>query len=227
MKICPKCNLPLPEKIHFCPKCMYEYPKEKFIVEKSRQIKKEKLVVTAFVFILVSLALLFLGKTVLDLVKRNDAQMKAEKQKQVEQIFQTSEDIFYNPNIVYDFREGLADYNLITQMLGEETESAYIDGDYTIHKFGVIEIYVAADQNVKSVSIEYANADEIVKVQYGILGINGKSTREDALKILGKPEQQYGKEWDYFFDGIIGTPTLRIVFDENNTVAELQYYTLQ
>ena len=37
MKVCPNCNMELPDEAHFCPRCMFQYEKQEI---QEIQIKK-------------------------------------------------------------------------------------------------------------------------------------------------------------------------------------------
>ena len=42
MKVCPNCNMELPDEAHFCPRCMFQYEKQEIqeIQIKNSAIKK-------------------------------------------------------------------------------------------------------------------------------------------------------------------------------------------
>ena len=71
------------------------------------------------------------------------------------------------------------------------------------------------------------DAEEDKIEQYGIHGLNGRTSREDVMESLGNPDQEFSDDWSYRFEGERGIPTLRVLFDESGTVTALQYYTLQ
>ena len=36
MKICPNCHLELPDEAHFCPRCMFQYPKQEIHIKEKK-----------------------------------------------------------------------------------------------------------------------------------------------------------------------------------------------
>ena len=44
---------------------------------------------------------------------------------------------------------------------------------------------------------------------------------------MGVPDEIFEGEWYFEFGGERGMPSLRVVFDENDMVIALQYYTVQ
>lgn len=228
MKKCPKCNLELPSEAHFCPRCMYEYPRVERQSKRGKSVKKKKHIIA--ISVLVSLVFLgtFLRVIRLGNSENKDNQMDKGNQQQVVQIFRTNEMTPDNPAIIHDFEDVLfADLASISQILGEEIKESYPDEEYMVHEFESVEIEVSQDERVKSIYIDYLNAKDEIVEQYGIHGINGMTSRDGVKGRLGTPDQSFEEEWCYRFDGERGTPSLRVFFDENGIVTALQYYTLQ
>lgn len=228
MKNCPNCNLELPSEAHFCPRCMYEYPRIEQSSRKSRLVKKKKSTFVIILVVLMIVVIRFFPLLKLLIPKDNGKHTSVQNQQGVELTFRTNEMSLDNPEIIHDFENVLfTDLDSVSQMLGEEIEESYPDGEYTVHEFESVEIEVSQDERVKSIYIDYMNArDELIE-QYGIHGINGKTSREEVRGRIGTPDQNFEEEWSYRFDGERGMPTLRVFFDENDMVTALQYYTLQ
>lgn len=220
---------------------MYEYVRLEIEDREENDIRKKRVPIVTGILIVVIIAVLRLNVKAIEVYSRQqnveseeqaetaekteiDDKEDVEQSTQLEQVFRAGEDIPHSADILYDFRGELSDYETICEMLSRESEESYQDGEYTIHNFGSVQIDVGENQNVESVYIEYSNADESVKMQYGIWGINGKSNEEDVLEMLGEPEQKLGNQWLYRFEGLMGMPELNVTLDENNTVTALQYY---
>ena len=228
MKNCPKCNLELPNEAHFCPRCMYEYPKMARQRKRIKLIKNKKRV--RIIALLVVLLLLkdFWPLLRLLIPKNDEKKTTQQNQPGIELTFRTNEMSGENPAIIHDFEDVLfTDLASVSQILGDEIEEAYPDGEYMVHEFESIEVEVSQDERVKSIYIDYLDAKDEIIEQYGIHGINGKTSREEVRGRIGSPDQNFEEEWSYRFDGERGMPTLRVFFDENDMVIALQYYTLQ
>ena len=241
MKHCPKCYFELPEEAVFCPRCTYEYPRHEIQIKHSGKKRTNTAVITLIIIIIV--LLFFATLLILHLIQLNNTvepDMKVNKtnseddgpltQEEVESLineyFRTGRDVPYNVDILYDMRNGLNDYDSVWTIFGIKPQETYEKDDYLVYKFEVAELYTK-DEEVEYVYINYADADDEIKTQYGIYGFNGHSTREEIKAIMGTPDQNYGdKEWYYRFDGLLGAPSLGIVFDENGVVIEFYYYTL-
>ncbi len=228
MKNCPNCNLELPSEAHFCPKCMYEYPRVARQRKRIKFIKKKKRVRIILVLVVVLLLKDFWPLLRLLIPKSSEKETTRQNQPSIELTFRTNEMSGENPAIIHDFEDVLfTDLDSVSQILGEEIEEACPDGEYMVHEFESVEIEVSQDERVKSIYIDYMNARDEVIEQFGIHGINGKTSREEVRGRIGTPDQNFEEEWSYRFDGERGMPTLRVFFDENDMVTALQYYTLQ
>lgn len=228
MKKCPKCNLELPSEAHFCPKCMYEYPRADRRRKRRNPLKRKKRVF--IIVFLVSVAFLHILSPLLRplIPKDNGKKTGEQNQQSIEMTFRTNEMSIDNPAIIHDFEDVLlTDLESVSQILGEEIMEAYPDEEYMVHEFESVEIEVSQDERVKSIYVDYLNATDEIIEQYGIHGINGKTSREEVRGRIGTPDQNFEEEWSYRFDGERGMPTLRVFFDENDMVTALQYYTLQ
>ncbi len=228
MKTCPKCNLELPSEAHFCPRCMYEYPRAERKSTSGKSLKKKKRTFVIILLVSVIFVIKFWPLIRLLIPKDNGKNTSVQSQQGIELTFRTNEMSGENPAIIHDFEDVLfTDLDSVSQILGEEIEESYPDAEYMVHEFESVEIEVSQDERVKSIYIDYLNArDEIIE-QYGIHGINGKTSREEVRGRIGAPDQNFEEEWSYRFDGERGMPTLRVFFDENDMVTALQYYTLQ
>lgn len=228
MKNCPNCNLEVPSEAHFCPRCMYEYPRMARKRKSIKFIKKNKRV-RIIVFLVVVLLLKDFWPLIRLLIPKNDEKKTTQQNpSSIEWTFRTNEMSPDNPAILHDFEDALfTDLDSVSQILGEEIEEAYPDGEYMVHEFESIELEVSQDEMVKSIYIGYSNARDEVIEQYGIHGINGKISRDEVRGRLGTPDQSFEEEWGYRFDGERGIPSLKVYFDENGMVIALWYYTLQ
>lgn len=228
MKTCPKCNLELPSEAHFCPRCMYEYPRIERQSKSGKLLKKKKRTFVIILLVSVIFVIKFWPLIRVLIPKDNGKNTSVQNQQAIELTFRTNEMSGENPAIIHDFEDVLfTDLDSVSQILGEETEESYPDAEYMVHEFESVEIEVSQDERVKSIYIDYLNArDEIIE-QYGIHGINGKTSREEVRGRIGAPDQNFEEEWSYRFDGERGMPTLIVFFDENDMVIALQYYTLQ
>ncbi|HAX52928.1 MAG TPA: hypothetical protein DCX82_13490 [Lachnospiraceae bacterium] len=231
MKYCPDCNCLLPDDAHFCMKCMYKYPKAEVVFEREERRKKSKAHIWVISIVLVCVLCLGASFYVTIQMRKKIAGYKAEQAKQKEewmqQMFRTGADIPYNTDVKYDFRDNLTDFEGLQQMLGEETEEVYEDNEYTVHTFGIVSAYVDDYNDVSTIYIDYTNADEPMKKEYGVYGFNGESTKEEMLKELDTPDQNFAEEEYYFrFDGKEGAPELCAIWDTEGNITALQYFRL-
>ncbi len=228
MKQCPNCNLELPQEAHFCPRCMYEYPRIKrgYPIEKMRNRDRRTWFIILCAILIVGVQFWPLLKNMFSRDKEEQVYMQGSQEP--DYIFRTNEMSVDNPDVVHDFEGVLfTDLHAVVPILGEEITEPYPDGEYMVYQFHGIEFDVSQDERIKSIYIDYLDVNEEKIEQYGIHGINGRTSREDVMRSLGNPDQEFSEEWCYRFDGERGIPTLRVIFDENGTVAALQYYTLQ
>ena len=227
MKNCPKCNLELPSEAHFCPRCMYEYPKTESKSKSGRSVKKKK---RTFLIILLVFVLLIKFWPLIKLLipKGNDNQIGGGNQQQVVPVFRTNDMTLDNPEVIHDFEDILfTDLDSVSQILGEEIMEAYPSVGSMVHEFESVVIAVSEDDYINCIYIDYLNAKNEIVEQYGIHGFNGNTSKEEVKGTLGAPDEIFEGEWYYEFGGERGMPSLRVVFDENDMVIALQYYTVQ
>ena len=207
---------------------MYDYPRAERKSQSGKSLKKKKRTFVIILLVSVIFVIKFWPLIRLLISKDNGKNTSVQNQQAIELTFRTNEMSGENPAIIHDFEDVLfTDQDSVSQILGEEIEEAYPDVEYMVHEFESVEIEVSQDERVKSIYIDYLNArDEIIE-QYGIHGINGKTSRDEVRGRLGTPNQNFEEEWSYRFDGERGMPTLRVFFNENDMVIALQYYTLQ
>ena len=207
---------------------MYEYPRtEKHIKRRSPLIRKKRFYIIISILVVMLLQMCWPLTRVLQ-PKNDDKQTSEQNQPSMESTFRTNETSVDNPEVIHDFENILfAELHSVSQILGEEIVEAYPDAEYMVHEFESVMIEVSSDEKIKSIYIDYSSAKDEIIEQYGIHGINGKTSREQVQSGLGTPEQNFDEEWCYRFDGERGIPSLRVFFDENGMVTALQYYTLQ
>ena len=207
---------------------MYEYPRtEKQIKRRSPLIRKKRFYIIISILVVMLLQMCWPLTRVLQ-PKNDDKQTNEQNQPSMESTFRTNETSVDNPEVIHDFENILfAELHSVSQILGEEIVEAYPDAEYMVHEFESVMIEVSPDEKIKSIYIDYSSANDEIIEQYGIHGINGKTSREQVQSGLGTPEQNFDEEWCYRFDGQRGIPSLRVFFDENGMVTALQYYTLQ
>lgn len=228
MKNCPNCNLELPNEAHFCPKCMYEYPRVARQRKRIKVIKKKKRVRIIVVLVIILLVKDFWPLLRLLIPKSSEKEKTQQNQPSIESTFRTNEMSGENPAILHDFEDVLfTDLDSVSQILGEEIMEAYPSVGSMVHEFESVEIAVSEDDYINSIYIDYLNAKNEIVEQYGIHGFNGKTSKEEVKGTLGAPDEIFEGEWYYEFGGERGMPSLRVVFDENDMVIALQYYTLQ
>ncbi len=220
-KICPRCGLELPEEAHFCPKCMYRYLQTESVQSEPKK-KKHYTVIVCGVVITVFLMLAG-GLLLFQEIEKQAEQEDIKHQAQLKQIFRTGEELPYHDEIVYDLRDCMTDWETVRQKLGEETEEASQEGEYTVHTYENAEITVNSEGIVQDIYINYK--EDTDKVKYGLYGFCGTSEREKIKADLGTPDQNYGEnEYFYRFEGIEGAPTLCFSFADDGSVEEIEYY---
>lgn len=221
MKICPNCHLELPDEAHFCPRCMFQYPKQEIHIKE----KKNK---TVLWFIFAGILLVgFLAGILLvrNYIQNNAGKKEVDIQSIREQYFDTGEDIEYNSEIENDLRNILgSDFVDVQSVFGEETEAMYQEENMNIHTFGNVTVTVNQDAVIQDVTIDYTVETDIKK--YGIYGIDGKSDMDTVKSLLGTPDQDYGDEFCYRFDREL-SPGLNIYFSDTGVVEKLEYYYVQ
>lgn len=221
-KKCPKCGLELPEESHFCPRCMYEYPRTELVHFEKKQKKRHYTAIVVGV-VLVAFLLPMGGIAINRTIGKNVTQGEIEKQQQLSRIFRTGEDIPNDDGMIYDLRDCLTEWEIVRQKLGKETKEPVSEGEYTIHTFENVEISVDDNGIVQDIYIRY---EEVIdKERYGLYGFCGSSERNMIKEIIGVPEQNYGEnEYLYRFEGLEGTPTLCFRFSNSGIVEEIEYY---
>lgn len=207
MKNCPKCGYELYDGAHFCPKCMYEYPRVEIKMTPSRSKKKPKYIVVLLLILFATLIVIWGNNTESDFTVSGEN----ENQGSTPEIFMDEQTAIKNEDIEYDFRDDLTTYEEVKERLSVSP---------------IVEFDVDDYGNVVSICLNYENADEASKKKYGIHGINGETTTDEVIAILGVPEQNYGEtEYTYMFRGMAGMPSLIITFDDNGIVQDLLYYS--
>lgn len=231
MKYCPNCNCLLPNDAHFCLKCMYEYPKSEIVFEREERKKKKKvhLIIINIIVVCILCTSVF-TYTIIQIKKKiadYRAEQAAEKEAWIQRMFRTGEDIPYNGDIKYDFRDNLTGLEELQQKLGEETEEVYEDDGFMVHTFGIVTAYLNENNVISCIYIDYTVADRQMRKEYGVYGFNGESTKEQMLEEFEIPDQNLGEEEYYFrFDGLEGAPSLCAIWDENGDITALQYYRI-
>lgn len=207
---------------------MYEYPRiqKVYPAEKMRNRDRKTLIIILFAILIVGVQFWPLLRNMIPRDKEEPIYMQGLQEPSY--VFRTKEMSEDNPAVIHDFENILfEELSAFVPVLGEEIAEPYAEGDYMIHKFQDIEIDVSRDERIKSIYIDYLDAEEDKIEQYGIHGLNGRTSRDDVMESLGNPDQEFSDEWSYRFEGERGIPTLRVLFDESGTVTALQYYTLQ
>lgn len=201
---------------------MYEYPRTEIVQCEIKQKKRHHTVITVGIVIAVFL-LLAGGIAIKQAAEKNVAQREIEKQEPLKQIFRTGEDIPYNDEIIYDLRDCIAEWETVSQKLGEETKEPFAEGEYTVHTFENMEVSVNSMGMVQDIYISYG--EDMNKEKYGLYGFCGNSERDMIKESMGVPDQNYGEnEYLYRFNGLEGTPTLRFWFSDSGIVEGIEYY---
>ena len=218
MKICPNCHLELPDEAHFCPRCMFQYPKQEIHIKEKKNRALLWLILVGI--LLVGLITGFL--LVRNYMRQNSGRKEVDIQSIREQYFDTGEDIEYDSEIENDLRDILGnEFTDVQSVFGEETEAMYQKDNMDIHTFGNVTIAVNQDAVIQDVTIDYtAEAD---KTKYGIYGIGGNSDMNTVKSVLGTPNQNYGDEFCYRFDREL-SPGFNIYFSDAGVVEKLEYY---
>ena len=120
MKICLNCHLELPDEAHFCPRCMFQYPKQEIHIKEKKNGALLWLILVGI--LLVGLITGFL--LVRNYIRQNSGKKEVDIQSIREQYFDTGEDIEYNSEIENDLRDILgSDFADVQSVFGEETEA--------------------------------------------------------------------------------------------------------
>lgn len=229
MKTCPQCGNMLPEESHFCPKCMYEYERAETVVpEISAQCENKKKWNQSVMAVFVLLAVVtFLFYVILNNDKPSsnghseNGNVVEESIKLLRTEADINTDVEVNYTIKYDMRNILPDLEDMIQFLGEPTEPITKVNEYDEYIYGDVEVLIDGAE-VYDILIDYQEAES--PDEYGLYGICGKTTRDEVKKILGTPNQDYGNEYSYYFDGAARGPMLKIWFDSKDQVECIEYY---
>lgn len=221
MKRCPNCDNSIPDEAHFCPRCLYQYPKEDVVIRSGEKQKKR---IYPFVLLGVGLCLTMLIGGIL--IKRNIADKgnfdDKVSQEKVDQYYRRGIEIPYVERIRYDYRDALGAYEDVKDVFGEETDSTYWEGQFTVHTYGNTEVSVNDEGNVQKIFVNYSLAGN--EQHSGIYGIDNLSVRSGDIGSLGQPDKEYGdNEWHYYFEEN-NYATLVIWFDDNDRVSSMKYY---
>ena len=228
MKKCPNCDNDIPSAAHFCPRCMYQYPKQEFHAQ-----SKTKKNYAWFIVGLLLIIVMIIG--VLILIKHSKANQQLEQEQQVhitkEQQMDKmiGKDIPYSDQLEKDYRDSLTDYASIKDTFGEETMPIYLDENEgaIVYTHGNILVYVNGDMNIQKIVIDY-------KVEghgrYGIYGIDNGNTKSEVMKILGPPDrkeeiERESNKW-FYYDITHEFTTLVIQFSVDGRVSALDYIRL-
>lgn len=224
MKVCPNCNMELPDEAHFCPRCMFQYEKQEIQIKNSHK-KTILLWVFGSILMIGILSIIFLAKIkIQDLVNRNELE-KADIQNIIDENFRTDENIIYDSEVENDLKDALGSgFADMRSTLGEETDEIYHENGMTIHTFGMLVVAVNQEEVIQDILIDYTAGDN--KKEYGIYGIDGTSDVSSVKRVLGAPDQEYGNELCYRFDREF-SPGLNISFSDAGMVETLEYYYVQ
>ena len=228
MKKCPNCSNDIPSEAHFCPRCMYQYPKSEF----HTQPKAKKNYAWLLVALLSILAIL-IGVLVFVKYSKTNQQPVQGEQAQVIQEQPTpkanNKEIPYSHHLEQDYRDSLTNYASVKDTFGVETMPIYFDEneEAIVYTHGNIVAYTNGDISVQKIVIDY-------KVEghgrYGIYGIDNANTKNEVLNILGPPEKKeiIEKEQDkwIYYDITHEFTTLIIQFGADDRVDMLDYSRL-
>ena len=224
MKICPNCNMELPDEAHYCPRCMFQYEKQEIQIKDTHK-KYILLWVIGSVLIIGMLITIPLVKLAIQSRVNKNHLDKSEIQNIINENFRTGENIIYDSEVEYDLRDVLGSELIdMKSTLGEETDEMYRENGMDIYTFGMITVAVNQEAVVQDILIDYTAGEN--KEEYGIYGIDGTSDVSSIKAILGTPDQEYEKELCYRFDREFN-PGLNITFSDDGMVEQLEYYYVQ
>lgn len=221
MKICPNCNMELPDEAHFCPRCMFQYEKQEIQIKDS--YKKHRLLwVFISVLVIAVLIMISLVRNSIENIGNSDDLDESEIQKIIDENFRTDENIIYDSEIEHDLRDMLGSrFDDVKSIFGEETQEIYYEQGMTVYTFGMLTVAVNQGGVIQDVLIDYTEGEN--KKEYGIYGIDGESGVDAVKTTLGTPNQEYEKELCYRFEREFN-PGLIITFSEDGIVEQLEYY---
>lgn len=227
MKVCPNCNMELPDEAHFCPRCMFQYEKQEIQEIQIKNSHKKTILLWVFGSILMigMLSIIFLAKIkIQNLVNKNYLE-ESDIQNIISENFRTDENIIYDSEVKNDLKDALGSgFVDMKSTLGEETDEIYHENGMAIHTFGMLTVAVNQEEVIQDLLIDYTAGDN--KKEYGIYGINGTSDVSSVKTILGTPDQEYENELCYRFDREF-SPGLNITFSDDGMVETLEYYYVQ
>lgn len=224
MKICPNCNMELPDEAHYCPRCMFQYEKQEIQIKDTHK-KYILLWVIGSVLIIGMLITIPLVKLAIQSRVNKNHLDKSEIQNIINENFRTGENIIYDSEVEYDLRDVLGSELIdMKSTLGEETDEMYRENGMDIYTFGMLTVAVNQEAAIQDVLIDYTVEEN--KKEYGIYGIDGTTDIGNVKKMLGTPDQEYENELCYQFDREF-SPGLNITFSDEGIVETLEYYYVQ
>ena len=207
MKICPNCNMELPDEAHYCPRCMFQYEKQEIQIKDTHK---------KYILLWVIGSVLIIGMLIT---------IKSEIQNIINENFRTGENIIYDSEVEYDLRDVLGSELIdMKSTLGEETDEMYRENGMDIYTFGMLTVAVNQEAAIQDVLIDYTVGEN--KKEYGIYGIDGTTDIGNVKEMLGTPDQEYENELCYQFDREF-SPGLNITFSDEGIVETLEYYYVQ
>lgn len=223
MKECPNCSMELPDEAHYCPRCMFQYEKQKIQIN-DRHRKRTSLLLIGSVFVIgVFICVPFVRSRIQDNMNNNYTEVDIKKI--VNENFRTGENIIYDSEVENDLRDVLGnEFVDMKATLGEETDEMYHENGMDIYTFGMITVTVNQEGVIQDILIDYTVGEN--KKEYGVYGIAGTSDIGVVKTILGTPDQEYEKELCYRFDREFGLG-LNINFSDDGMVEQLEYYYVQ
>ena len=155
MKICPNCNMELPDEAHYCPRCMFQYEKQEIQIKDTHK-KYILLWVIGSVLIIGMLITIPLVKlTIQSRVNKNHLD-KSEIQNIINENFRTGENIIYDSEVENDLRDVLGSELIdMKSTLGEETDEMYRENGMDIYTFGMLTVAVNQEAAIQDVLIDY------------------------------------------------------------------------
>ena len=223
MKVCPNCNMELPDEAHYCPRCMFQYEKQEIQIKDTHK-KYILLWVVGSVLIIGMLIVIPLVKLGIQSRVNKNHLDESEIQYIINENFRTGENI-YDSEVEYDLRDVLGSELIdMKSTLGEETDEIYHENGMDIYTFGMLTVAVNQEAAIQDVLIDYTVGEN--KKEYGIYGIDGTTDIGSVKEMLGTPDQEYEKELCYRLNREFGLG-LNINFSDDGMVEQLEYYYVQ
>ena len=183
MKICPNCNMELPDEAHYCPRCMFQYEKQEIQIKDTHK-KYILLWVIGSVLIIGMLITIPLVKLAIQSRVNKNYLDKSEIQNIINENFRTGENIIYDSEVEYDLRDVLGSELIdMKSTLGEETDEMYRENGMDIYTFGMLSVAVNQEAAIQDVLIDYTVGEN--KKEYGIYGIDGTTDIGNVKKCWG------------------------------------------